>query len=153
MFNNSSLPPVSAGRKKFAGQPIQDYFIHGTVVHGTHLGKTLGFPTANIEPRKDQSTMIPNGVYLVSVQLEERKFFGLCNIGIRPTVGGTHLVIEVNILDFSENIYGKEISIMVIRTIRKEKKFKNLDRLVNQIKLDKKKALKILSTLDKDQSG
>jgi riboflavin kinase/FMN adenylyltransferase len=92
-------------------------------------------------------------VYLVNVRLKERKFFGLCNIGKRPTIGGTDLVTEVHILEFCEDIYGKEISIKVIRAIRKEKKFQNLDMLVNQINLDKEKAMRMLSALNKDQTG
>ena len=83
--------------------------------------------------------------------LREKEFFGLCNIGYRPTIGGTHIVIEVNILDFSDDIYGEEISIRVIKAIRKEKKFKDLEQLVNQIKLDKSKAVKFLSALNKNE--
>ena len=130
--------------------PPKDYIIRGTVVHGNHLGKTLGFPTANIQPYKDQPPMIRNGVYLVHVTLQERKLFGICNNGYRPTIGGTHLVIEVNILDFSEDIYGMEISVRIIRRIRKEKKFEHLDQLVSQIKLDRLKATRILSVLNKN---
>ena len=104
----------------------------------------MGFcsvPPARLFPKQPRSV------------LQERKFFGLCNIGLRPTIGGKHLVIEVNILDFSEDIYGKEISVSVLRIIRKEKKFQNLDQLVNQIRLDRIKALKLLSMPDKDQPG
>lgn len=97
--------------------------------------------------------MIPNGVYLVSVSLNARTFSGLCNIGHRPTIGGKDLVIEVNILAFSEDIYGKEISVRILRAIRKERKFKDLEQLVNQIKRDKTKAIKILSALNKDKTG
>ena len=126
--------------------------IRGTVVHGNHLGRTLGFPTANVHPHSDQPALVPNGVYLVSLFLQEKKFFGLCNIGLRPTIGGTHLVIEVNI-DFSADIYGMEISVTIIRQIRKEKKFKNLEALVSQIRHDKEKAMKMISALDKDKTG
>ncbi len=127
--------------------------ICGTVVHGNHLGRTLGFPTANVLPHSDQPALVPNGVYLVSLFLQEKKFFGLCNIGLRPTIGGTHLVIEVNILDFSADIYGMELSVTIIRQIRKEKKFKNLEALVSQIRHDKEKAMKMISALDKDKTG
>lgn len=126
--------------------------IHGIVVHGNHLGRTFGFPTANILPSGNHEKNYPHGVYLVSVSLNARKLFGICNIGFRPTIGGTNLVIEVNILDFSEDIYGKEISVKILKPIRKEKKFQNLEKLVNQIRLDKEKAESILSALNKDQA-
>jgi riboflavin kinase/FMN adenylyltransferase len=151
--SNKASKPVHPGILEPEMLPVQNYYIRGRVVHGNHLGSSLGFPTANIQTLADQPKMIPNGVYLVSVMLQERKFFGLCNIGLRPTIGGKHLVIEVNILDFSEDIYGKEISVSVLRIIRKEKKFQNLDQLVNQIRLDKIEALKLLSLPDKDQPG
>jgi len=150
---NLSSNLVPAGKAPIVRQDLKHYYIRGTVVHGNHLGSTLGYPTANIQPHQDQPAMIPNGVYLVSVLLQERKFFGLCNIGNRPTIGGKQLVIEVNILDFSEDIYGKDISIKVIRAIRKEKKFQNLTQLVDQINFDKEKVMKILSVLLKDQTS
>jgi riboflavin kinase/FMN adenylyltransferase len=149
----SASSPVPSGKIKVTRKSVMNHCIRGTVVHGNHLGRTLGFPTANIQSGKDQPYTIPNGVYLVNVRLKERKFFGLCNIGKRPTIGGTDLVTEVHILEFCEDIYGKEISIKVIRSIRKEKKFQNLDMLVNQINLDKEKAMRMLSALNKDQTG
>ena len=148
---SSSSKPLKVGKTKQARQSLKESSIRGIVVHGKHLGSSLGFPTANIIPPKEHPPVIPNGVYLVSVMLREKEFFGLCNIGYRPTIGGTHLVIEVNILDFSDDIYGEEISIRVIRAIRKEKKFRDLEQLVNQIKLDKAKAVKFLSALKKNE--
>jgi len=148
---SSSSEVSSENKLNLTRQSAVGYIITGIVVHGNHLGKTLGFPTANIRPHKDQPPMIQNGVYLVSVSLKSGTFSGLCNIGHRPTVGGKQIVIEVNILSFSEEIYGEEIFVRIIRAIRKEKKFENLEQLVNQIKLDKEKAIKILSALNKDQ--
>ncbi len=148
---SSSSKSLAVGKTNPARPSLKESSIRGVVVHGNHLGSTLGFPTANIIPPEDHPPVIPNGVYLVSVMLREKEFFGLCNIGYRPTIGGTHIVIEVNILDFSDDIYGEEISIRVIKAIRKEKKFKDLEQLVNQIKLDKSKAVKFLSALNKNE--
>ena len=97
--------------------------------------------------------MIPNGVYLVGVLLQGTKLSGLCNIGYRPTIGGQHLVIEDPILDFTEDIYGQAMEVKVIGAIRKEKKFKNLEELVGQIKRDKVKAMKMLSVFNKNSAG
>ncbi|MEI8006514.1 MAG: riboflavin kinase [Bacteroidota bacterium] len=149
----SSSEKPSNGNNPVSTGLSEGYTISGKVVHGNHLGRTLGFPTANIHPPDDDYPSIPNGVYLVSVLLKGKKFFGLCNIGKRPTIGGTRVVIEVNILDFSEDLYGAEISITVIQALRKEKKFKNLTQLVSQMNRDKSKVMKILSAPDKDNAG
>lgn len=153
------VPKYQSSQPDFSGLAapgrgsLNGYTISGTVVNGNHLGRTLGFPTANIQPLNNDPLAIPNGVYLVSVLLKKKIFFGLCNIGNRPTIGGTQVVIEVNILDFSDDIYGTEISITIIRTLRKEKKFKDLGQLASQLQLDKAKAMKILSASDKNNAG
>lgn len=146
---HSSAVPAQPGKNKVS---IKGYAIQGKVVHGNHIGRTLGFPTANIEPYMAMDTMVPNGVYLVGVTLGNEIYSGLCNIGFRPTIGGHNLVIEVNILDFSKDIYGQEIRVNIIRRIRKEKKFSGLEELVSQIRRDKDKALKLLSAADKNKS-
>jgi riboflavin kinase/FMN adenylyltransferase len=123
----------------------KDYCICGIVVHGNHLGRKLGFPTANLEPGKASPFIISHGVYFVKVLLSEEVFFGICNVGLRPTIGGTQVVTEVNIFDFDEDIYGQSLCMVFLARLRKEKKFRNLDALVRQIKTDKKKAVSLLS--------
>ena len=129
------------------------YRISGTVIHGNHLGRTLGFPTANIDPGDDHPPSILNGVYLVQVELGSRKFYGLCNIGDRPTIGGNHITIEVYILNFSEDIYGQELTIGIISALREERKFSGLEQLTEQIRCDKESAIKLISALDQDQGS
>ena len=114
------------------------YTLSGEVVHGNKIGRTIGFPTANIVV--DNAKLIPkNGVYAVIINIKGRLFDGMLNIGFRPTVavGEENLCIEANIFDFSENIYGENISIKLIERIRDEQKFDNLDELSQQLLRDK----------------
>jgi riboflavin kinase / FMN adenylyltransferase len=145
---STSIPAKEKSRS--SRETAVGIIIRGSVVHGNHIGRTLGFPTANIQPEQNFTYQIPNGVYFARVFLGTGRYYGLCNIGLRPTIGGKNVVIEVNILDFSEDIYGEPISVEILRTLRKEKKFKDLGQLVDQIKLDKIKAGKILSALNKN---
>ena len=128
------------------------FIIRGLVVHGNHLGRTIGFPTANIRVADTNTGSLPRGVFLVNVSIDNRVFQGICNIGMRPTIGGTQLLTEVNILDFSEDIYGREIAVTILKSIRKEKKFNSLEELGKQISLDKEKARRMLSVLNKDKA-
>lgn len=98
-----------------------DYMLHGVVVSGNRLGRTIGFPTANMELYEPLKLVPANGVYLVSVNTLGENFFGMCNIGTRPTVGkGNALTIETNIFDFNEDIYGLDMKIRFISKIRNE---------------------------------
>lgn len=124
----------------------QPYFITGTVVQGQQLGRILGFPTANIRLNDESPLFLANGVYAVVVELADKKYHGMANIGIRPTLDQHLLTIEVNIFDFSSDIYEKEISVGFIDRIRDEQKFPGLTELKNQIRLDKERVTEILST-------
>ncbi|MCX6314204.1 MAG: bifunctional riboflavin kinase/FAD synthetase [Sphingobacteriales bacterium] len=125
------------------------YFFSGKVIMGNQLGRTIGYPTANIEI-SDQHKLIPgNGVYAVEVEIPETKhatrvFKGMMNIGVRPTVGGTTRMIEVNIFDFDEMIYGEKLIITVLQQLRQEIKFNGLDALKAQLALDKAAAIAAL---------
>ncbi|MEI7723881.1 MAG: riboflavin kinase [Bacteroidota bacterium] len=121
------------------------YVIHALVVHGNHLGRTLGFPTANLELLKNKPFLLANGVYAVKVEVDEVIYNGMANAGIRPTIAGNTMTIEVNLFDFSGDLYGKTLIVYFYERIRDERKFDNLDQLVQQIHLDKKEALKLLS--------
>lgn len=112
-----------------------NYELQGTVVHAKKLGRTIGFPTANIEIDKE-IIMPKNGIYATKIHIEGKTYFGATNIGYNPTVNGSKLSIETNILEFSEDIYGKLIKIEFLERIRDEKKFLSLDELKNQLGKD-----------------
>jgi riboflavin kinase/FMN adenylyltransferase len=111
--------------------------ITGVVVKGKQLGRTIGFPTANIEPISLSRATIAKGVYGVYVYIEGERYLGVMNVGERPSIDdGNHLTYEVNILDFDEDLYGKELTVKIIFFIRNEKKFPSLAELIKQIKKD-----------------
>lgn len=118
-----------------------NYPLSGVVVHGDKIGRTLGFPTANL--RVNNLKIVPaHGVYSVNVFVEDKKYLGLLSIGVRATVTNSQeLRIEVNILDFNEDIYGKTIRLEFLDKIRDEKKFNGLDELIEAMHQDKAHAL------------
>jgi riboflavin kinase/FMN adenylyltransferase len=118
------------------------YNLGGIVIEGSRRGGTLGFPTANIKPVK---VLIPaNGVYAAIIHMEGSRYQGVLNIGHNPTFSDEKLSIEVHILDFNDNIYGKNLDILFIDRIRDEKKFEGPEKLVEQIKRDTDQARIIL---------
>jgi riboflavin kinase / FMN adenylyltransferase len=120
------------------------YSLSGKVIHGNQIGRTIGFPTANIQ-MADTFKLIPKkGVYVVRCLIKDRLVKGVMNIGNRPTVDGTSLSIEVHLLDFDATLYGFEISVYLLDFIRDEQKFENLEVLTSQIEDDKKKAIQFL---------
>ena len=114
------------------------YFeINGKVVKGKGIGKKIGFPTANIII-KENYKLIPNkGVYLIKAKIKNRLYYGMMNIGNRPTLNGKNETLEVNIFNFNENIYGKSLSIFFLNKIRNEIKFDSIEKLSNQLQKDK----------------
>ena len=128
------------------------YRIKGTVVQGEKRGRTIGFPTANIEP-SDDYVLPTKGVYAVSLVIgsKEKVYRGVCNIGVKPTFHEDlpQVVIEVNIFDFEENIYGERVTIYWHHFIRPELKFDGIDPLVAQMNQDKERA-KYLFAVDFD---
>lgn len=117
------------------------YMLSGKVIDGKKLGRTIGFPTANLEINK-QKVIPKKGVYYTNVKINEKIFKGITSIGNNPTVNGQELTVETYILDFSNDIYGKEINIYFIDRIRDEIKFNNINELIEQLKKDKKFAEK-----------
>ncbi|MEO6547167.1 MAG: bifunctional riboflavin kinase/FAD synthetase [Ferruginibacter sp.] len=119
-----------------------DYFFSGTVVEGNKLGRTIGYPTANLLVTENK--LVPgNGVYAVIINNEKLGFKnlqGMMNIGIRPTIGGTKRVIEVNIFDFDQDIYGEILTISIKKHLRSEVKFDGLEKLTAQLAKDKEQA-------------
>lgn len=129
-----------------------EFQLSGTVVKGQQLGRTLGYPTANIEP-SDKWKLIPaNGIYLVTVQVDEagsKKRWGMMSIGVRPTVAdGLQRVAEVNILDFDGDLYGKTLTVHFLRKIRNEEKFDSLDELIVWMKRDEATSRKWIHELE-----
>ena len=121
-----------------------DYFFEGLVIEGNKLGRTLGYPTANLQVEHAEKLIPGNGVYAVIVALGNSSYKGMMNIGVRPTVDGKKRVIEVNIFDFNHDIYGKTLRVYLKHYLRGEVKFNGLDELKNQLSLDKIAALKLL---------
>ena len=121
-----------------------DYSISGKVVYGNRIGRTIGFPTANIELEDEYKLISAVGVYACKVDYHGHIFKGMGNIGYRPTIDVGDLTIEVNIFDFDEEIYGDRIIIYFIERIRDEKKFDNLSALREQLTIDRAKALEML---------
>lgn len=114
------------------------YSLHGVVVAGNRIGRTIGFPTANMQLYEPLKLVPKSGVYEVDVRLGERHFKGICNIGTRPTVGaGNAMTIETHILEFDEDIYGMDLSISFVSRIRDEHHFPSLEDLRLQLEQDK----------------
>ena len=111
------------------------YFLKGRVVAGQKIGRQIGFPTANLDV--DTLKLIPSdGVYVVDVEVEGVEYRGVLNIGTRPTVSGDQRTIEVHIINFIGNLYGKEIELKFLRFLRHEQRFSSLDDLREQIRKD-----------------
>ena len=112
------------------------FMISGLIVKGKGIGKTLEFPTANLHLKEDYKLIPKNGVYLVQSIISGKEVFGLTNIGTNPTVGGTYKTIETYFLDYSNDLYQKEIQLNFIKRIREEKTFESKDALKKAIKKD-----------------
>jgi riboflavin kinase / FMN adenylyltransferase len=152
-----------------------DFFFEGTVVDGNKLGRTLGYPTANLRIENEEKLVPGNGIYAVQAEIGNREsaivnrqtangkrqteivnrqtangrrqteiLNGMMSIGIRPTIGGTDRVIEVNLFDFNENIYGETLRVYLKKYLRSEVKFNGLEALVEQLAKDKEDTLRVL---------
>ena len=123
------------------------YFFEGEVVKGNQLGRTIGYPTANIKLGVEEKLIPADGVYAVSLYIKpnlNERLFGMMNIGVRPTFDGKKRLIDVNIFDFNANIYGKILQIHVHAFLRNEVKFSGLDALITQLEGDAVKAKEVL---------
>ena len=128
---------VSSGNMERAGAMLgRAYSLEGMVVHGKKLGRNIGIPTANVIP-DDEKLMPPFGVYSSVVELGDRQFKGITNIGVKPTVSDEPCVTaETHIFDFDEDIYGAGIRVSLVRFVRPEKKFGDIDSLKEQMLTD-----------------
>lgn len=113
----------------------REYFVLGNVSEGNKLGRTIGFPTANIIPEKNK-LLPPDGVYITKTLYEGKYYESITNIGKNPTINNTLRTIETHIFDFNQNIYGKEIQVLFLEWVRDVKKFSSLDELKQQIAKD-----------------
>lgn len=157
-FNVEVIPPIEESqlpvsssriRKALANGEVETahqvlgrpYAIRGKVVPGDGRGKTIGFPTANLQ-LLESYTVPMDGVYLVSVELAQGRYYGLMNIGYRPTFDDPtpRKQLEVYLLDLNEDLYGQELKVEFLRFLRKEQKFNSLEELVNQLRQDEKTA-------------
>ena len=129
-----------------AGMLGYDYSLHGVVVAGNRLGRTIGFPTANMQLYEPLKLVPGNGVYFVKVSVLGRSLYGMCNIGCRPTVGaGNARTIETNIFGFDEDIYGLDMELTFVARIREERKFGSMEDLKDQLEQDRDLCLGLLS--------
>jgi riboflavin kinase/FMN adenylyltransferase len=125
---------------------LGDYYsLQGTVIKGSQLGKTLGFPTSNLKLKEISPLFLANGVYAVRIQHHTGLYNGMVNIGIRPTFEQHELTIEVNLFDFSDDLYGQDLILFFVARIRDEKKFPNPEALKTQISIDKQRIQELLT--------
>ncbi len=124
-----------------------DYSLTGIIFKGKQLGRTIGYPTANITIEEDYKLIPNNGVYIAKSVLNGKTVFGMMNIGTRPTVDGTKQTIEINFFDFKQDLYGQKITISLLHRMRSEQKFESIDALKNQLGKDKKTALAFIENL------
>ena len=121
-----------------------DFSLKGEVVNGNAIGRTIGFPTANLNIDQDYKLIPKNGVYLIRTILDGKTVYGMMNIGVKPTLKSKDTSIEVNLFEWGGDLYGKVIEVFILHYIREEKKFDSLIKLGNQIKLDKKTCIKLI---------
>lgn len=166
-FSYSVVPKYTTGDEKVSSTRIRNllmdgrtdelpallgrfFSISGKVIHGDKRGRTIGFPTANIDVN-DEYIMPPLGVYAVKMKLDRAWYQGVCNVGYKPTFNKEALKIsvEVYLFDFDQDIYGKEVTIEWHLYLRKEQKFSGIEELVTQIEKDKQNAIRYFKRIDK----
>lgn len=123
------------------------YFISGKVVEGKKIGRTIGFPTANIQINESYKLLPKNGVYIVSSKIKNIDYFGMMNIGNNPTLGKNEQSIEVHFFDLKEDIYNENLQISILEKIREEHKFNSLTELQAQLEKDKLFSLNYIKNL------
>ena len=127
------------------------YFFSGTVVTGDQIGRTIGYPTANVKMENDEKLLPAKGIYAVFARVNDadaQLHKGMMSIGIRPTVGGTKQVTEVYLFDFNRDIYGRQLEVFVVKRLRDEVHFPDLPALTKQIDQDAQDSLLVLAAKD-----
>lgn len=160
-FETTVVGPVKAGGMNVSSTKVREliaqgdlpntakllgryHFLTGRVVHGSERGRSIGFPTANLE--NEVECVPPNGVYATRVILEDGAYPSITNIGIRPTFGESVRAIETHIFDFERDLYGTRLKLELVERIRPERKFQSPQELANQIGLDLSRAREILAS-------
>ncbi len=125
------------GNIKIANEYLgYSYFISGKVIEGKKIGRTIGFPTANIKINESHKLLPKNGVYVVSSEIKNVLHFGMMNIGKNPTIGDNEQTIEVHFFELNHDIYAENINISILKHIREEQKFNTIDELKIQLEHD-----------------
>jgi riboflavin kinase/FMN adenylyltransferase len=123
-----------------------EYSFEGIVVEGDKVGRTIGFPTVNLKPVKENKVMPNDGIYCVKVKHNNEVYFGMMYVGYRPTLTeGKVRALEVNIFDFEKKVYGDKLTISFLVKLREDKKFDSKEELIEQIKKDKEDSLKYIN--------
>jgi riboflavin kinase/FMN adenylyltransferase len=141
---------IAQGNMKQAAASLgRSHFLRGPVVHGRERGRTIGFPTANIQSRTE--CLPPDGVYATRLVLEEASYPSITNIGMRPTFDEPQRTIEAHIFDFNRDIYDREVKLEIVERIRPERKFESGQALAAQIASDLQRAKEILDSRSGNQ--
>ena len=143
-IRNSLLEGNVSLANDYLGYP---YVLTGNVVKGNQLGRTIGFPTANVEIPEEYKLIPKNGVYVVTVTIENKIVFGMMNIGVRPTLGENKLSIEVHLLNFDKDIYNQKIQVNILKRLRDEQKFESFEALKEQLEVDKQNTIQYFENL------
>ena len=126
---------------KFLSRPFN---LSGKIIKGDELGRKIGYPTANLKIFEKYKLKPQNGVYLTRTKLKKQTYFGMMNIGIRPTISAKNNQIETHLFDFNGNLYGHEMTLEILEKIREGKKFKSIEKLKIQLDVDKKHCQKLI---------
>jgi len=124
-----------------------EYFLTGTIIKGKQLGRTIGFPTANLKIEENYKLIPRNGVYIVSSIINNKTVFGMMNIGLNPTVNGENQTIEIHFFDFEADLYHQKITVSLLHRIRSEQKFDSVVLLKEQLEKDQNYAKAFLNKL------
>ena len=125
-----------------------DVTLSGRIVHGKSIGRTIGFPTANVEMSEEYKLLPKNGVYLIQSIINKKQVFGMMNIGVKPTLIESSKTIEINFFDFEGDLYDRNIRVNIKQFIRDEIKFESLELLKSQIQKDKINCNSIIDIID-----
>ncbi|WP_363331693.1 riboflavin kinase [Flavobacterium sp.] len=137
---------LSNGNMALANQYLgYNYFFTATVIEGKKLGRTIGYPTANLKISEDYKLIPKQGVYVVKSVIDKKVVFGMMNIGTNPTVNGQGLSIEVHFFDFDGDLYGQELVVSILHHLRDEQKFASLDILKQQLANDRLDSLSFIA--------
>jgi riboflavin kinase/FMN adenylyltransferase len=136
---------ITAGEIKKANQYLgRPFSISGIIVKGDKIGRKIGFPTANLYIEEKYKLKPQNGVYLVQCHWDNQKYFGMMNVGKRPTISGKETQIETYFFDFDGDLYGKKLNINLLEKIRDEQKYDSLESLGNQLSIDQKSCRELI---------